>query len=226
LNLGGNSDTGSIDITVGASPVLPESATPDQITLEVPKRFKRSGDKAETEFIDLLQFSTPRIINRGSLIGFSLCVDPDHLEAGSYVGQVIVGGPVGVEPATLAVTVNKQNGTLFWVGWAAAGLLAGVLLLLQAARTPYDEYVKKNTGGNTKPKKLWKAIKETVVDVMGFVLPALIGIALALAAMYQIYAGDPAWGADSLSSVIALVGTAITAAGLGAFISSIRKSGS
>jgi hypothetical protein len=44
--------------------------------------------------------------------------------------------------------------------------------------------------------------------------------------MVQIYENDVSWGANGFSSVIALAGTAISAAGLGTFLSSLGKGSS
>lgn len=215
MNLGGNDDTGSVDITVTASPALPRRVTSDQITIEMPQRPKRIGEKLETEFIDDLAFSAPRIIQRGKLVAFSYCVDGSGIEAGTYVGQLIVGGPEGVEPATLAVTVNRKDGVWFWIGWVGAGLLAFALLALRDVTSK-----SKSEQGS---KKWNKALRKTLRDYGGFWGPTVIGVGAALAAMYQVYAGDVSWGADPLSSILALAGTAISAAGLGTFISSVSS---
>jgi hypothetical protein len=222
INLGGSRDSGSTDITVGATPALPPTVTPDQITLEVPKRFRRIGEKINSRFADPPTFSTPRILQEGTLIAFSMCVDANELDAGAYVGQIIVGGPPGVQSTNVAVTVNAKNATLFVWGSILAALAAFLLLLFRSANESFN--ADKSTSG--RGLKAGRATLTTLGDLLGFWAPTVIAIGAAVVAMAQVYDGDVAWGANWISSFLALAGTAISAAGLGTFLAAIKPGGS
>jgi hypothetical protein len=90
---------------------------------------------------------------------------------------------------------------------------------VRASKAKLDE-----EGKNWSDKKHLRALGAALADPFGFWAPTLIALAAALAAMTQVYGTDVAWGGDALSSLIALAGTAITAAGLGTFISSLKGS--
>jgi hypothetical protein len=208
---------GETDITVSASPALPKTVTPTDITLDVPRRFDRSGTGLSTAYLAEPTFSTPRILAQGKLVAFTLCEDASDISAGSYVGQVIVGGPPGVQPATVAVTLNAKNETLFRWGIGLAALLAFALLFLRGVKVNFDKLE-----GSEKTAK--NAAIATVKDYLGFWAPTLIGVGGAVAAMLGVYDADVSWGADTVSSLVALGGTAISAAGLGTFLSSLSGS--
>jgi hypothetical protein len=218
INMGALKGTGITDVTVSASPALPKSVTPGQITLDVPKRFTRNGTNLNTAYLPAPTFSTPRILEHGKLIAFSLCLDADNIDAGSYIGQVIVGGPEGVQPATVTVTLNAKDQTMFRVGIVLAVLVAFALLLMRGIKVNYDK-----TEGDTQGNFM-NSLKATAKDVIGFWLPTVVAIGAAVIAMLTVYDGAPSWGADQTASLIALGGTAITAAGAGTFLSSLSNS--
>jgi hypothetical protein len=217
MNMGGLRGIATTDITVTASPALPASVHRQAITLSVPARFARSGTGLGTAYLRTPTFSLPRILEHGALIAFTLCIDASHIGAGSYVGQVIVGGPRGVQPATVTITLNAKDSTLLVVGITIAGLLAAGLLILRSMKAKYD---KQDDG----QKSVSKAFGDTLKDPLGFWAPSVIAIGGAIVAMLQVYDSNAAWGADQVSSVIALGSTAITAAGVGTFLSSLRGS--
>jgi hypothetical protein len=218
INMGALHGTAITDITVTASPALPKDVTPGQITLDVPKRFTRNGANLNTAYLPSPTFSTPRILEHGKLIAFSLCLNADNIDPGSYIGQVIVGGPEGVQPATVTITLNAKDQELFRVGIGLAILLAFVLLLMRGIKVNYDK-----TTGDTASNFI-NSLKATLKDVIGFWLPTVVAIGAAVVAMLTVYDGAPSWGADQTASLIALGGTAITAAGAGTFLSSLSKS--
>lgn len=217
MNMGGLRGTGSTDIAITASPALPETVSSEDITVDIPKRFARTGPGLTTQYLPEPEFSKPRILQHGTLIAFTLCVDASHIDAGSYVGQVIVGGPAGVQPATVAITLNAKDETKFIVGMVLAGIIAFGLLFFHGVKVRRD----KQPAGTTNP--VTKALGETVTDIVGFWAPTVIAIGAALVAMLQVYDSSVSWGADSTSSLIALGGTAISAAGLGTFLSSLKS---
>jgi hypothetical protein len=218
MDMGGLRGTGTTDIAIAASPALPASVTSEDITVDIPKRFARNGAGLSTQYLPEPEFSKPRILQHGTLIAFTLCVDASHAAAGSYVGQVIVGGPKGVQPATIAVTLNAKDETEFIVGVIVAGVVALLLLLIRGAKVRMEKPV---PAGETAPT-LGKAVGATLKDVLGFWVPTILALAAALVAIFQVYDANASWGADATSSLIALGGTAISAAGLGTFLSSLK----
>jgi hypothetical protein len=217
MNMGGLRGTGMTDITVTASPALPETVKPEDITIDVPQRFARTGSGLSTSYLPEPTFSLPRILEHGKLVAFTLCVDANQIGAGTYVGQVIVGGPLGVQPATVAITLNAKDETEFIIGLIGAILVAFALMLLRGMKLNHVQ-----VGGNQ--RTFPEALQVTLKEYMGFWGATIIGIGAAVAAMLQVYDSNVSWGADSISSLLALGGTAISAAGLGTFISSLRGS--
>jgi len=230
INMGGLRGTGTTDIAVAASPALPASVTSADITVDIPKRFARNGPGLTTQYLPEPEFSKPRVLQHGTLIAFTLCVDASHTDAGSYVGQVIVGGPKGVQPATVAITLNAKDETKFIVGIILAGLLALILLFIRGVKVRMEKpAIPAQPATATQPAKpaqpaltLGTALLATGGDILGFWVPTIFAVAAALAAMFQVYDANPSWGADATSSLIALGGTAISAAGLGTFLSSLK----
>ena len=137
--MGGLRGTGTTDITVSASPALPPGVTPEEITLDIPKRFARSGPGLPSAYLPNPTFSLPRILEHGTLVAFTLCVNASSISAGSYVGQVIVGGPAGVQPATVAVSLNAKDEVEFLVGLFLAAVVALWLLLMRGLKVNYDK---------------------------------------------------------------------------------------
>jgi hypothetical protein len=219
--MGGLRGTGQTDITVSASPPLPAGVTPREISLQVPKRFARIQTGLSTGYLPYPTFSSPRILEGGKLIAFTLCVDASHISAGSYVGQVIVGGPPGVQPATVAITLNARDEGAFRLGIILALILAFLMLLLRGIKVNYQQPPANATMG-TRLDKVGKAALATATDPLGFWAPSLIALGAAFAAMLQVYDSNVSWGADTIASLLALGGTAIAAAGVGTFLSSLK----
>jgi hypothetical protein len=93
-----------------------------------------------------------------------------------------------------------------------------LLLLFRAVKLGQD------AAKGKKPE--WQTLTvKYLTDPTNFWGPTLIAIGAAVGAMLQVYDGDVAWGADFLSAALALAGTALSAAGLGTFLSSIRGNG-
>jgi len=221
MNMGGLRGTGMTDIAVTATPPLPESITSQDITVAVPQRFARSGTGLSSSYLPDPTFTPPQILEHGKLVAFTLCVDASRVEAGSYVGQVIVGGPRGVQPTTIAITLNAKNEGAFIIGLVIALVIAALLML---ARGMSSNYVKPTSRGfKLAFASALNALEETATEWFGFWTSAVIGIVAAGVAMLQVYDSNPSWGADTISSLIALGGTAISAAGVGTFVSSMRK---
>jgi hypothetical protein len=213
MNMAGLRGNGMSDVTVNASPPLPASVTPEEITIEAPKRIARNETGLSTAYLPDPTFSTPRILEHGKVIAFTTCVDASKASAGSYVGQIIVGGPEGVKPATVTVTLKAKDSELFTVGIILAGILALLLLGIRSIKVHSEKL--------PEPKTFPAAITATGKDILGFWMPTAFAIGAAVVAMIQVYDANVAWGADTGASLIALGGTAISAAGVGTFLSSL-----
>jgi len=274
INIGGARGIGTTDITVTASPALPSSVTPEQITLDIPKRFVRTGQGLPPVYLPNPTFSMPRILEHGTLVAFTLCVDASKISAGSYIGQVIVGGHPGIQPATVAITLNAKDEVEFIVGLVLAAIAAFLLLVLRGMKVNLDKLkateaaaeatikearakeklalvkgaraqergendvvaaekmVEEEEKGRAEAasmcvnqrKPVGKAIADTAKDPLGFWAPTLVAVGAAVVAMLQVYDANASWGADTIASLLALGGTAITAAGVGTFLSSLRGS--
>jgi len=62
INIGGARGIGTTDIVVTASPALPSRVTPERITLDIPKRFVRTGQGLPPVYLPNPTFSVPRIL--------------------------------------------------------------------------------------------------------------------------------------------------------------------
>jgi len=196
-NFGAGRGRKEIPVLIEASDPLPESLSPDQLTLDAPRPFERVGDKLESTVFPLPLFTEPQI--SGDEISFIACLDGKGVEAGSYTGQIRLSGPPGLGRATVSVTVNAKSGFWFALGLTIALLAAAALLVFRTKRA----------GGAFDG------------DFYGEGAVSLIAAGLA---MYGVYRQDPAWGADGFGSVLALAGAGLSAAGLKTFIEAVRKS--
>lgn len=195
VNFAGGRGIKRVDFTASrkGGGALPDSLTPDQIELRVVHSFSRVGDKIETTTLpEAVTFTEPDI--SGDEINFSACFDLKDAKPGSYVGQVRVGGPRGLERAAAPVTINAQNDTGFLIGLVVALLLALAVMLLRM-RTSDQTWTK-------------------------FAATASVSLAAAGYAMYSIYSADPAWGAD-FASFLTIVGAGLAAAGLKSTVDAI-----
>jgi hypothetical protein len=174
---------------------LPDALEPAQIELRTVRSFNRTGDKIESvSLVEPVQFTEPEINRNDNEIRFSACFDLKGSKAGSYTGQVRIAGP-GLQRASVPVTVNAQNRSLFLVGLAFA--LAAVLIVFGIRKI--------------RSSQAW----------IPFLSGAIVSLVAAGYAMYRVYAGDPAWGADTFESVLTLTGAGLSAAGLKATIDAI-----
>jgi hypothetical protein len=206
INLGGEDFE---QVVVKASPPLGENVKPGQIVLYSPKSPRRSGSTLETEHLEMPTFSEPEIFE-GERITFSVCVGDKSVDAGTYTGQVLVGGPKGVKGTAVTLTVNEKDESLFWIG-VIIGLAGAVILsYLRAWKAAKDKLGDGGTWG-TAWSNTWKDPWLLVITI-GAVIVAYIG-------MQKIYANDPAWGAEKTGAVIALLGAMGSATGLSSFFS-------
>jgi hypothetical protein len=194
INFGAGRGTQERDILITASKPLPKSVTPRQIGLDVPRRFERVGNTLESVSLLAPRFTKPQISPDRREIRFTACVDGNGLKPGTYAGTMRVTGPTGLERAVVAVTVNAKAELWVFI-LALVGALGIAALLLVYRRI----YAKENVDWN-------------------FALESAIPLGAAFGAMYAAYAQDASWGADPVTSGLALIATALAAAGLKSII--------
>jgi len=200
INFGTDRKIKSIFFVLKASRRLPPLVTPKTLEISVPRPPSRVGDTLESASLAFPKFSPPRIINDRREIQFEMCVDGAKIKPGAYTSQVFISGPPGLHGTSVTATITAKN-EIFWVGAVLVLLAAAALLgvMVNQDMAPQNSLLK-------------------VVTVIGSLVAAGV-------AMYAIYASDPAWGADPLTSIFALGGTAFSAAGVGSFVTTIYKHG-
>lgn len=203
------------EVIVKVEPPLPDRVEPRNLSLYTPTRPRRTNSELGTAHIDRPTFSEPEISDGGSRIVFTVCIDDESVEAGTYTGQVQIGGPLGATRTAATITVNKKDSALFWVGVAAALLLALALSCLRAAKIAKDKLPENEEGA-------WKKAWATTLKDPWLLFSTAAALAVAFVGMWEIYSKDVAWGASGFSAFIALLGTALSAAGLSAFASSLK----
>ena len=194
INFGAGRGTQERDILITADKPLPRSVTPRQIALDVPRRFERVGNTLESVSLQPPRFTRPQISPDRREVRFTVCVDGSGVKPGTYAGTMRVSGPTGLERAVVAVTVNAK--AKLWVFILALFGALGIAALLLVYRRIYAT-----------EKVDWN-----------FALESAIPLGAAFGAMYAAYAQDPSWGADPVTSGLALIATALAAAGLKSLI--------
>jgi hypothetical protein len=235
VNFGGSQSNKSVDIVLNATPSLPASVTRDQVRVSVPRRFTRTSQDLPTELAPAPTYSQPEISPNRDRVTFKLCFSGKGLRSGSYAGSVYIEGPPGVGPATVGITENKKSSVFALIGAGAVLAAAFVFLVLRgaAARQVADEarhaeeLTKAAATKNPDHVKGVKAVKGYVSDVfkdLNWYLTTLVALGSAGGAIIGLYKADPAWGADTLTSLASLVAPAFTAVGVQSVISTLGRS--
>jgi len=186
---------------------LPDRVTPDQINFEA--LISRSGDSLESIDFPDPTFTDPWFGAERKAIAFTVCLDPEGVAAGKYVGAITVSGPPGLTATSVNLTVTAKNGCLFWIGAAIALVVAFLLLLFKDAAAAFK--------GN------WcEALTTPLKDLRWWGASAL-GLGAAFGTLYAIYANDPSWGASGVGAVIALIGSSFAAIGGKSIASAFAK---
>jgi hypothetical protein len=196
-------------LTVIASKPLPAGLSPEAINFDAV--LSRTGGTLETNEFPDLTFSRPYISNDGRTIAFAACLNPAGVSAGKYVGFITVGGPEGLSNASISLTVNTKNGTLFWIGVICAlGVTVLLLFLKEAAAN------KQSGGAAVEWSNIGKPLKSPL-----WVGATVITLGGTFGALFAIYTNDPAWGASGFASVVSLVGTSAAAVGAHTIVTSL-----
>jgi hypothetical protein len=169
-----------------------------------------------------------------------VCLNGSGLEAGSYAGNILVEGPRGLAPASISLTANAKDSHLALWGAVGVLLLALFFLVLRGAAARQakteevhaKEFAKATTDAEREeavqkqaqaPERLTKYVREVFKDLNWWVT-SVVALGLAAGTIYGIYSANPSWGADTLGSVISLVGPAFTAVGVQSVITSLGRS--
>lgn len=206
VNYGFRRNVRHLDIVLDASPQLPKSFRPQQLTLGVARGFRRSeADKLTTVSFPSPRYTKPKVRLGGRQVVVVACLDAAGMKAGAYPGTINISGPVGLVPATVDVTVNLKN-RLFFVGLPVALIVAFFLMLYRSGKIGSAE------------KRRWV----TLIKDPEFLASSAAGLIAAVIAAGGVYAGDVAWGDDALPSFIALGSTTLAAAGVQNLIATVR----
>ena len=240
VNFAGSGGSEFVDVVLNATPALPASVRSSQIRLEVLRRFTRTSQTARTEAAPTPTFTQPRISPNRDRITFTACLNGSGLKAGSYAGNVYIEGPPGLSPVSVSITENATNADLAAVGTIAALALAFVFLWLRgaAARQVAAEQVQAeqlvtaakaydtdriDEATAAAPKPVGAYLLEVFKD-LNWLITTLVALGAAFGTIVGIYDSNPAWGVDTLGSVISLVGPAFTAVGVQSVVASLGRS--
>jgi hypothetical protein len=186
-------------LTFTSNKPLPASLKPEQINYEAV--LSRTGNTLETAEFPEPTFGGAYISHDRRSISFSACLNPAGISPGKYVGFITVSGPEGLGSASINLTVNAKDGTLFIVSGIVALLGAFVLLVLKDAATAKTE------------SSQWSAAFLVPISSPMWWGATVLTLAAAFGTLYNIYANDPAWGASGFAGLISLVGAATAAVG-------------
>ena len=240
VNFGGTRGTQFVDVVLTATPALPASLTPDQIRIDVLRRFLRTSNNLRTTAAPLPTFTEPEIAPTRDRVTFTVCLSGSGLPAGSYVGNVTVDGPKGFGPASISITENAANATLALAGGAGSLIAAFAFLLLRgaasrqaAAQTAHAQSVAAAAEANNQqqldqlhqqpPKPRLSQYFGEVVSDLNWWITTIVALGLATGTIIGLYFANPAWGASTWGSIAALVGPVFSAVGVQSVITSLGR---
>jgi hypothetical protein len=242
INFGADRSRRHADIVLSASPSLPPDVRAADIRIEVPQRFMRVSSTLPTLSAPRPQFTHPAISPERDRIMFTMCVDGRGVAPGTYAGNVIVEGPQGLGPATIAVTQNYKDARLAY--FLAIGSLVAALcfLLLRGAAARQSKAAEKHgqalasTADQSEdakraalerapePKEHMHEYFTEVLWDLNWWLTSLVSLGVAAGSIIALYSGNPSWGADAWASVAAIVSPTFAAVGVQSVVTSLGKS--
>jgi hypothetical protein len=110
----------------------------------------------------------------------------------------------------VSLTINAKAKWLFWIGvFVALGIALALLLLKDAAA-----YYKSSPDVGSPPRAVrWRdAFVHPLRDPL-WCATTVVALGTAFGALYAVYAGNPAWGADGLTDISGLVAGGFAAVG-------------
>ncbi|MBJ7347407.1 MAG: hypothetical protein JHC87_02415 [Thermoleophilaceae bacterium] len=192
FNFGTDRQLQAVTLVFFADKPLPTSVKPANLEMIADPMF-RSDERLESERFPRPTFSQPRIQNNRSRVEVDVCLNPAEVKPGKYTTTITLGGPVGINSATVALTANLKAGLSFWIMWAIVIALSLAILVFQesqadvSGRKRYDRVFKWTTG------------------------VSLVGVAIVI---WGIWDSDPTWGANTIAALVALGGAAFASIGV------------
>ena len=190
VNFGTDRGRKAVTYIFFADKPLPTSITPATLEM-IADPMLRSSDTLETADFPRPSFSEPRIQANRSRIEIDACLNPAGVDAGKYTTTITLGGPVGINSATVGLTANLKSGS-FWIMLLVTLVIALGLLIVQ-------QLLGHSPRRNLKDARFWVA---TTISLAG-----------ATIIMWKIWDADPTWGANSIGAFVALSGAAFAAIG-------------
>ncbi len=115
------------EVVVTADRPLPAFVTKAQLNFDA--LITRSGSTLESTDFPPPTFSQPKISPDRQSITFTICLTPQSIPAGQYVGGVTISGPPGLSATSVSLTINAKVDRPFYL-FSAISLVASFLLLV------------------------------------------------------------------------------------------------
>src|SRR5262249_49709773 len=174
-----------------------------------------------TAFKKPLAFSRPQITAGGKRVLFTVCADPDGIEAGTYSGVIGVDAPGNVTGTSLLVSVTARSQYWFGIGlWVVFVVIVAGLTLKSIA-----DYQRALRGTSDKAFSWWRAVTYVWRGEDLRIVTTLIGIVTALISYSVLYNGDHTWGTDAWKSLLAAAQGAFAAVGAQGVLDGFRGGG-
>ena len=245
VNFGGNRGWKFVDVVLKATPALPKRLKSEQIGLQILRRFYRQSPTLETVAAPRARFTKPHISRTRDRITFTVCLNGSGLEAGSYLGNVLVEGPRGLAQTNVSITENAKNRDLAVWGAVVALIAAFAFLVLRGAasrqatatenhRRELDQALTDDTDAGRKraaelrkpenvPKPRIRSYIRDVFKDLNWIVTTAVALAVAAGTIIGLYSANPAWGADKIASFAALVGPTFSAVGVQSVVTSLGR---
>lgn len=161
----------------------------------------------------------PQVSRDGERITFTVCANPEGIQAGAYSGSLLVDGPEEVTGTTIDIAVTARSSGWFSIGLGIAALaVLGGLTLKSVADFQRD---RKGTSQEWDLKKavlyIWRAEDGRVLTTIGGIVAAGVSVLL-------IYNKDTTWGDDYFVDLLAVAQAAIAAVGAQGILDGLRGS--
>lgn len=225
INFGSGRGTLDQEIVVNLSRPLPARLRPDQITIDIPRRFRRVGETLQTVRGITPRFGIPNL--RDGFISFDVCVDGEGIAAGSYSGLIAIGGPRGLERTAVTLTITAKDGKGFLMAAIVVLLLTFGFLLLKEQWSDKETYARwieqADNARAAHPRRAFFLTRGVKFGLDGILIDCIVPVVLAFGAMFTAYNNDATWGAEGFASMLALITTAFASAGIRSLFTAFRR---
>jgi len=226
VNFGNDRDPEPLSFRIKSDPALPPDL--EQSLDLTADTFTRTGNaNAESVTFPEPTFSKVEPSLNRERVTFTVCLaPPPDLPAGKYTGLVTLDGPPGVEGPSVSIVANAKDETMFYLGGALTLILAVLVLLYKGTADRRAAHIDALPPGANEPDRdkaeSWKTAREETLKDVGWVAPMIFAVVATAGSLYALYANDPAWGAEGVGSVAALIGAGLAAVGAKAIFSPSR----